>query len=85
MYLAKNRAKNRLFPTEKPFFIFADYNFGYYLETFQEYDKIRIEGQGGEPFLANAPGGGALPAVFFGKNFAKPATKRPAGVYIRQA
>ena len=65
MYLAKNRTKNQLFPTGERLFIVSDFYFGYHLETFQEYDKIRIERQGGEPFLANAPRGGALPAVIF--------------------
>ena len=65
MYLAKNRAKNHLFSIRELLFIFADFYFGYHLETFPEYDKIRIERQGGEPFLVNAPRGGTLPAVIF--------------------
>ena len=57
--------KNHLFSIRELLFIFADFYFGYHLETFQEYDKIRMERQGDEPLLANAPQGGALPAVFF--------------------
>ena len=82
MYLAKNRTKNQLFPTGERLFIVSDFYFGYHLETFQEYDKIRIERQGGEPLLANAPQGGALPAVFFLKKFCKACHKTACwGVY----
>ena len=65
MYLAKNRAKKSFVFYKRTAFHLADFYFGYHLETFQEYDKIRMERQGGEPLLANAPRGGALPAVIF--------------------
>ena len=82
MYLAKNRTKNHLFSIRELLFIFADFYFGYHLETFQEYDKIRIERQGGEPFLANAPRGGALPAVFIFEKICKACHKTACrGVY----